>query len=218
MRSGRESYGESAIDYVQLKREGHINTVLSCVSPEHKVTSNGYKVEIVVDSSKGEITSCKCYGCIVALGRCKHQLALLGWMHRRFEDQTPTEKACYWKKSKLSNVGKTIKFILVKDLEVNQRRKNRCKKKNKLSAETIQKRKPNRKIYKMKSKINVRKDPDGVSFLQEIIAHMDWKFKKGNEKVIPELAKISIPCRGTSKKEIRRRQMFLISYVSANLA
>jgi hypothetical protein len=47
---------------------------------------------------------------------------------------------------------------------------------------------------------------------------MDWKFKKGNEKVIPELAKISIPCRGTSKKEIRRRQMFLISYVSANLA
>jgi hypothetical protein len=70
----------------------------------------------------------------------------------------------------------------------------------------------------MKSKINVRKDPDGVSFLQEIIAHMDWKFKKGNEKVIPELAKISIPCRGTPKKEIRRRQMFLISYVSANLA
>ncbi|KAK4037956.1 hypothetical protein OUZ56_029979 [Daphnia magna] len=53
-----------------------------------------------------------------ALGGCKHQLALLGWMHRRFEDKTPTEKACYWKKFKLSNVGKTIKFILVKDLGI----------------------------------------------------------------------------------------------------
>ncbi len=85
MRNGRESYGESAIGYVQLKQEGHITTVLSCVAPEHKVTSNGYKVEIIVDSSKGKITSCKCYGCIAALGGCKHQLALLGWMHRRFE-------------------------------------------------------------------------------------------------------------------------------------
>jgi hypothetical protein len=45
----------------------------------------------------------------------------------------------------------------------------------------------------VKSKINVRKDPDGVSFLQEVIAHMDWKLKKGNVKVIPELAKIFLP-------------------------
>lgn len=231
MRNGRESYGESAIGYVQLKREGHITTVISCVAPEHKVTSNGYKVEIVVDSSKGEITSCKCYGCIAALGGCKHQLALLGWMHRRFEDKTPTEKACYWKKSKLSNVGKTIKFILVKDLgsKSKEKRKNMCKKKNKLSSEFIQKRKPKRKIYKVKSKINVRKDPDGVSFLQEVIAHMDCKLKKGNVKVIPELAKIFLPVDKFDsidihslsrdfKKKIRHRQMFLISYVSANLA
>jgi hypothetical protein len=80
----------------------------------------------------------------------------------------------------------------------------------------------------VKSKINVRKDPDGVSFLQEVIAHMDWKLKKGNVKVIPELAKIFLPvdqfdsisilCRETSKKEIRHLQVFLISYVSANLA
>ena len=35
MRNGREPYGESAIGYVQLKREGHITTVISCVAPEH---------------------------------------------------------------------------------------------------------------------------------------------------------------------------------------
>ena len=49
------------------------------------------KVEIVVDSFKSEIVSCKCYECVAALGGCKHQLALLGCMHRRTEDKTPTE-------------------------------------------------------------------------------------------------------------------------------
>jgi hypothetical protein len=145
MRNGRESYGESAIGYVQLKREGHITTVLSCFAPEHKVTSNGYKVEIVVDSAKGEITSCKCYGCIAALGGCKHQLALLGWMHRRFEDKTPTEKACYWKKSKLSNVGKTIKFILVKDLGRKSKEKKKIGVRRRISCLQNQSEKENQK-------------------------------------------------------------------------
>ena len=81
MSNGRESYGESAIGYVQLKREGHIHTVRCCVAPEHKVTSKGYQVELVVNIMKGEIVSCKCYDCIAVLGGCKHQLALLGWMN-----------------------------------------------------------------------------------------------------------------------------------------
>ena len=118
-----ESLGEQAIGYVQCKRVGNITTVVCCVAPEHKVTSEGYKVEIVVDSSKGEITSCKCYGCVAAFGGCKHQLALLGWMHRRTEDKTPTEKACYWKKSKLSRIGPTIKFMLAKELGAKVREK-----------------------------------------------------------------------------------------------
>ncbi len=52
IRNGRESYGESAIGYVQVKREGHIDTVRCCVAPEHKVTSKGYQVELVVNSVK----------------------------------------------------------------------------------------------------------------------------------------------------------------------
>ena len=38
------------------------------------------------------------------------------WLHRRSEDLSPTEKVCYWKKSRLSNVGTTLKFIKVLDL------------------------------------------------------------------------------------------------------
>jgi hypothetical protein len=41
IRNGRESYGESALGYVQLKREGHVTTVVGCVAPEHKVSSEG---------------------------------------------------------------------------------------------------------------------------------------------------------------------------------
>ncbi len=88
IRNGRES----ALGYVQVKKEGHIHTVKCCLAPEHKVTSKGYQVELVVNILKGEIVLCKCYDCITALGGCKHQLALLGWMHRRSEDKILTEK------------------------------------------------------------------------------------------------------------------------------
>lgn len=33
------------------------------------------------------------------------------WTHRRSEDPTPTEVACYWKKSRLSSIGTVIKYI-----------------------------------------------------------------------------------------------------------
>ncbi|CAG9570886.1 unnamed protein product [Danaus chrysippus] len=33
------------------------------------------------------------------------------WTHRRSEDPTPTEVACYWKKSRLSGIGTVIKYI-----------------------------------------------------------------------------------------------------------
>ncbi|VVC86940.1 unnamed protein product [Leptidea sinapis] len=51
----------------------------------------------------------KCHGLVI--GGCKHALALLMWTHRRSEDPTPTEVACYWKKSRLSGIGTVIKYI-----------------------------------------------------------------------------------------------------------
>lgn len=37
------------------------------------------------------------------------------WLHRRSEEPSPTDVECYWRKSVLSKVGSTIKFIRVKD-------------------------------------------------------------------------------------------------------
>lgn len=76
------------------------------------MTLKGYRVELVVDVEKSEILVSRCHDCIAALGGVKHQLAFLGWVHRRSEEPTPTEVECYWRKGKLSRVGTTEKFIL----------------------------------------------------------------------------------------------------------
>lgn len=36
------------------------------------------------------------------------------WLHRRSEEPSPTEVACYWAKSKLSKVGTSIKYLTLK--------------------------------------------------------------------------------------------------------
>lgn len=76
-----------------------------------KITSTGYKVEIVFDNLKGEITLFKCYGCIAALGGCKHKLALLGWIHRRFEDKLQQKKNAIGK-NQICLPHNTLKTIL----------------------------------------------------------------------------------------------------------
>ena len=151
IRNGRESYGESAVGYVQVKKTGNIYTLLCGVTPEHKVTSQSYKVEVVVDIGKGEIRSAKCFGCVASLGGCKHSLAFLGWIHRRSEEPTPTEVACYWKKSKLSRVGSTEKFIKASELGFNQQNKNKKRK---------------------------RKETPQDSFLKEVVEHISTKKQK----------------------------------------
>lgn len=43
-------------------------------------------------------------------------IALLSWLHRRIEEPSSTPVACYWKKSVLSTVGSSKKFVKAKDL------------------------------------------------------------------------------------------------------
>lgn len=114
-------------------------------------------------------------------------------MHRRFEDKTLTEKECYWKKSKLSNVGNTIKFILAKDLGAKVReRKHKKSKKNLQSSTPFLKAKHPRKIHRNKSEVELKRKLGTRSFLQEVINHMECKLKQ-EVTVIPELAKIFLP-------------------------
>lgn len=52
---------------------------------------------------------------IVLLPR-EDAIALLMWIHKRSEEPSCTDIQCYWRKSILSRVGTTLKFMSAKDL------------------------------------------------------------------------------------------------------
>ncbi|GBP80674.1 hypothetical protein EVAR_49840_1 [Eumeta japonica] len=114
--SSRESYGDDAVGYVQLKRECNICTVKCRVCPEHKVRSKPYTVTIIVDEKNSVIISSQCHDCAASAGGCKHAVAFLMWLHRRSEEPSCTQVQCYWKKSELSKVGTTLKCITTTEL------------------------------------------------------------------------------------------------------
>ncbi|GBP40856.1 hypothetical protein EVAR_88917_1 [Eumeta japonica] len=75
VKSSRESYGDDAVGYVQLKRECNICTVKCRVCPEHKVRSKPYTVTIIVDEKNSVIISSQCHDCAASAGGCKHAVA-----------------------------------------------------------------------------------------------------------------------------------------------
>ncbi|KZS06367.1 Uncharacterized protein APZ42_030209 [Daphnia magna] len=115
-RNGRESYGDSVIGYVQIKRTEKYCTIVAACCPEQSVRSKSYRVQVEVDLENSEIKSAICHDCVASAGGCKHSLAVLGWLHRESEKKSVTEVKAYWKKSKLSRVGSTIKFVEAKAL------------------------------------------------------------------------------------------------------
>ncbi|KAJ8911235.1 hypothetical protein NQ315_012222, partial [Exocentrus adspersus] len=115
-RSGRESYGDNAVGYVQVKRDGNICIVKAKVTPEHSVKKKAYGVVLICNEDEEKVISVQCEDCAASLGGCKHSIALLTWLHRRSEEPPKTSVECYWKKSSLASVGTTKKFIKARDL------------------------------------------------------------------------------------------------------
>lgn len=115
-RSGRESYGDDAIGYVQVKREHNICIIKARVTPEHKVRSKPYHCTFECDEKEEIITGVNCEDCAAREGGCKHVVALIMWLHRRSEEPSTTSVKCYWTKAKLSLVGNSLKFIKAKDI------------------------------------------------------------------------------------------------------
>ncbi|KAJ8913359.1 hypothetical protein NQ315_008749, partial [Exocentrus adspersus] len=111
----RESYGDNAIGYVELKREGPICVVQARICPEHKVRSKAYSVIVETNEEEERVTDIKCNDCAAAAGGCKHALAFLMWLHRRSEDPAPTEVTSYWQKPRMSGIGSSVKFVTVSD-------------------------------------------------------------------------------------------------------
>lgn len=75
-----------------------------------------YGVSLVVDEQEETVKSVECHDCVASQGGCKHAMAFLMWVHRRSEEPSCISIACYWKKSKLSRVGSTLKYITAKEL------------------------------------------------------------------------------------------------------
>jgi hypothetical protein len=115
-RNGRESYGNSAISYEQVKRTEKFCTIVAACCPEQSVRSKSYRVQAEVDLENSEIKSALCHDCVASAGGCKHTLAVLGSLHRESEKKSVKEVKTYWKKSKLFRVGSTIKFFEAKAL------------------------------------------------------------------------------------------------------
>ncbi|XP_023951326.2 uncharacterized protein LOC112055440 [Bicyclus anynana] len=114
--SSRPSYGDDAVSYVQLKRDGKMCTVKCKICPEHKVHAKLYAVTLVIDEEEEVVVSVQCHDCIASQGGCKHSIAFLMWIHRRSEEPACTSVTCYWKKSKLSSVGSSLKYMTAKEL------------------------------------------------------------------------------------------------------
>ncbi|XP_045454482.1 uncharacterized protein LOC123663880 [Melitaea cinxia] len=117
--SSRESYGDDAIGYVQLKRKANLCVIKCKICPEHKVRQQPYSVSMVIDEKEGIVQSVQCADCPASKGGCKHAVAFLMWTHRRSEEPSCTAVACYWKKSKLSKVGSTLKYMKIKEMASN---------------------------------------------------------------------------------------------------
>lgn len=68
-RSQRESYGDSAVGYVQIKREGNLCVVKARITPEHNVRQKSYAVQAVCDEAEETVISVECLDCASTLRR-----------------------------------------------------------------------------------------------------------------------------------------------------
>ncbi|XP_050516240.1 uncharacterized protein LOC126891103 [Diabrotica virgifera virgifera] len=90
------------------------------MTPEHNVRKTQYAVTCNIDEECEKVLNIQCHDCAASSGGCKHSIALLMWLHRRSEEPSPTEVACYWAKSKLSKVGTSVKYLTLKDFRAQE--------------------------------------------------------------------------------------------------
>ncbi|KAK4885500.1 hypothetical protein RN001_001771 [Aquatica leii] len=89
--SARESYGDSAVGYVQVRRINNNCIIKGRICPKHKIREKPYFVTATVDEENEIIKELLCLSCVAALGLCKHAIAFMMWLHRRSEEPSPTE-------------------------------------------------------------------------------------------------------------------------------
>lgn len=103
-RSSRDSYVDTAVGYVEVKREQIQCVVKAKVVPEHKVTIKHYIVTATINEKEDEVIETTCDGCAASEGGCKHTLLLLYWLAKRSSEPASTSVQCYWRKPVVSGI------------------------------------------------------------------------------------------------------------------
>ncbi|XP_047031864.1 uncharacterized protein LOC124638799 [Helicoverpa zea] len=114
--ASREAYVDTAVGYVEVKREGNSCTVKCRVTPEHRVKYKLYQVTAVIDESVEKIITVQCNDCAASAGGCKHAICFAIWLIKRSDEPSTTSTTCYWSKPKLAGAVGDQKFILAKNI------------------------------------------------------------------------------------------------------
>ncbi|CAH0715416.1 unnamed protein product, partial [Brenthis ino] len=114
--ASREAYVDTAVGYVEVKREGDMCTVQCRVTPEHKVKAKLYQITAVIKESDEKIVSVECNDCAASAGGCKHAICFAIWLIKRSDEPSVTSIICYWSKPKLAGAVGDQKFIMAKNI------------------------------------------------------------------------------------------------------
>lgn len=71
-KSCRESYGDNAVGYVQVKRSSKVVNVIAKMTPEHKLSSTPYNITAQVDEEKTCLNFVTCNGCLAREGKAEN--------------------------------------------------------------------------------------------------------------------------------------------------
>lgn len=95
---------DSAVGYVEVKRDQVKCIVRAKVVPEHRVSNKQYMVTVTLNEKDEVILQATCDGCAASAGGCKHTLVFLFWLEKRSSEPSSTSVQCYWKKPALSGI------------------------------------------------------------------------------------------------------------------
>lgn len=70
-KSCRESYGDNAIGYVQVKRTDKIIDIIGKMTSEHRLSSTPYTVKAQVDEREMCLKFVTCHGCVASQGKAE---------------------------------------------------------------------------------------------------------------------------------------------------
>lgn len=114
--ASREAYVDTAVGYVEVRRDGDLCIINCRVTPEHKIKAKLYRVTATINETEQKFVKMECNDCAASAGGCKHAICFAMWLIKRTDEPSVTSTMCYWKKPKLAGAVHDQKFILAKNL------------------------------------------------------------------------------------------------------